>query len=1144
MPWNRRVSIVDLRKGCTLRRAILSIAALLFVSGTAQAQLQTIVTDHFRVHFSAGSEGTARRVAETCEEVFPALAAAYDYYDDFRTIHVMVIDSSDRLGNGWADYYTNTMAIWATNLDFELRGSHDWIKNVVTHELTHIITLNKARKKWPFQFALISVSRFDSNPDITFQFPLYHLNTPRAWSEGIAQYGAYKFGYDTWDSHRDMLLRMAVLEDDLLSWEEMGSVLDRGGKFYGEFVYNQGYSMMVYIHQQYGPDKVDELTHHVGSMSFDPAIRHVLGVSADQFYDDWSAFLAENYRRLESEIGARGFFEGVPLDEVNEGVLEYHSALSPDGKKLAYLTSEKQDYAITVLKIYDFETGKKKKLKGSVSTRMSWSPNGEEIVFTRNKSGLDDLYIYNIADDKERRISANLRSKDPSFSPDGQRIVYVHNADGTNNLALINRDGTDQVFLTNNNDATQYSSPRFSPDGEWLLFSIFRGEDRDIAMMRADSPPRPEFSKSSSGMEKMMAKMMAKKGKGKEEKGEEEEGGEEEAIDVFPDSVAFAHLDSSGFRPLVASPADERDPCWLPDGSGFVFSSDQSGIFNIYRYHMENGEVEQLTNVVGGAFVPTVSVADEVVYSSYHSNNYSLYSFKFGQYERDAYFEPVAMRDYRSIFDGPKLSDQYQIGRYGGRNVLRYIPILQVGPTFVGNTFGLNQASGGLQFSAGDMFGGQQLTAWGIVGKNMRDATDLNTDFGFFLQKSLRPEVGNNRTFNPSFYIAGRRREIDNLLKSSQVTVDTLGATNIYPVPVDSVTSLLIPNTQQYVYQGNSREDLFKTVFNQIAVGVDLPMTRRTQLSGLYMYRNYAESWTLRRFRNQNQIYLVQDDVDVSEILDPALLGQDTLLVDSQDPLGFYNEVDFFSTHLLSLSWNYRKFNPTADQMINPSGRALALVYRYMLPTIADSLAQQTPTDGVPRDQFVGVNRRLRVNEYVASYTERIGLPFNNSLNISILGAYKNIQLKPSFSEDGGFFEGRFYWPLRYYIGGRNFLSGYPYFTDSGSKLLYARVGYGFPVLQRLSSRFINFNFSKLYAEIFAEAGAVGNFSRFEDVDFNTDKFLTDVGGELRMQMFTFYRIPMFAFFQVAHPLNRDRVVLNPGEPQIDKFRYYFGFGL
>lgn len=1145
-------------KGYTLRRAIFSAIAALLLAGAAQAQLKTIVTDHFRVHFPLGAEGTARRVAETCEEVFPTLAAAYNYYDDFRTIHVIVLDNSDVLGNGWANYYSNTMAIWATSLDFELRGSHDWIKNVVAHELTHIITLNKARKKWPFQFALLSVSRFDSNPDITFQFPLYHLNAPRGWTEGIAQYGAHKFGYDSWDSHRDMLLRMAVLEDDLLSWEEMGTVWDRTGKFYGEFVYNQGYAMMVYIHQQYGAEKVDELTHQVGAMSFDPAIRRVLGVSADQFYADWVAFLADNYSRLEAEIRGRGFFAGAPLDEVNEGVLEYHPALSPDGKKLAYLTSEKRDYAITALKIYDFETREKTELKGWIDTRIAWSPDGEEIVFTRNKGGFNDLYIYNLAAEEERRISARLRAKDPSFSPDGQRIAFVHNEDGTNNLGLVDRDGTDLVYLTNNNDATQYSAPRFSPDGEWLLFSVFRGEDRDIAMMRAASPPRPKIFE-----------------KAKKKSDDEGDEGDDEIVAVFPDTVAFAHPDSSGFRAVVASPADERDPCWLPDGSGFVFSSDQSGIFNIYRYRLENEAVEQLTNVVGGAFVPTIAADERVVYSAYRSNDYSLYRFELGEFERAAHFEPVAMRDYRSIFDGPKLADQFQVAPYRGRSVLRYIPILQVGPTFVGNTFGLNQASGGLQFSTGDMLGGQELTAWGIVGKNMRDATDLNTDVGFFYERRLRPQVGNNRTFNPSFYIAGRRREIDNLLKDGQLAVDTLAVDNIYPVPVDSVTSLLIPSVQQYVYQSTSRQDLFKSVLGQFAVGVDVPLTRRTELSALYLWRNYAEDWTLRRFRSENRLYLAQDGVDVSATLDPALLAQDTLLVDSENPLNFYDDLSFFRTHLLSASWRYQKINPTADQLISPSGRSLAFIYRYLLPTVADSLAEQTPADGVPGDQFVGVERRLRVNEYVAAYNERIGLPFDNSLNIELIGAYKNIRLKPRFIEDGGFFEGRFYWPLRYYIGGRNFLSGYPYFTDSGSKLLYARIGYEFPILKRISSRFINFNFSKLYAELFAEAGVVGNFSRFQDIDFwkgkrwrsrpNTDQFLTDVGGELRLQLFTFYRIPMFAYFQVARPLESSRVKwITPSpssddphpEPyltvrnsegtldEIDKWRFYFGFGL
>ena len=61
------------------------------------------------------------------------------------------------------------------------------------------------------------------------------------------------------------------------------------------------------------------------------------------------------------------------------------------------------------------------------------------------------------------------------------------------------------------------------------------------------------------------------------------------------------------------------------------------------------------------------------------------------------------------------------------------------------------------------------------------------------------------------------------------------------------------------------------------------------------------------------------------------------------------------------------------------------------------------------------------------------------------------------------------------------------------------------------------------YAELFAETGAVGNFGDLNDIKYRTKSFLSDVGAEVRMQLFTFYRIPMRAFFQVAHPLNRNR---------------------
>jgi hypothetical protein len=1108
----------------------------------AEAQLQTIVTDHFRIHFMPGASGTARRVAETAEEVFTPLATAYDYYDEFQTIHVLVLDTSDMLGNGMADYYSNTIYIWASSLDIELRGTHDWIRNVLTHELTHIITLNKARHKWPFQFALIQVSRYDANPDISFSFPLYHMNAPRGWAEGIAQYGAYKFGFDTWDSHRDMLLRMAVLEDDLLTYEELGTVQNRTGKYYGEMLYNQGYAMMLYIEEFYGAEKVDALTQHSGTMSFDPAIRRVLGISADQFYQEWKSYLSAQYTELADQLGAQGLFEGKPHEALNDGIIEYHPAYSPDGTRLAFISSEQREFAIPYLRIHDLVSGETETLRGYVNTRISWSPDSREIVYARNKDGFNDLFIYELESERERRISARLRGSDPAFSPDGQQIAFVHNADGTRNLAVINRDGTGLEFLTNNNDGTQYWSPRWSPDGEWLLFNVFRGEDRDIAMIRADSPRRPKDH----GIR------------------DRSQADWPDSLKSFPDSLAIPAPDSSGFRTLMGTRFDERDPYWLPDGSGFVFASDRTGIFNIHLYELETGQVQQLTNVLGGAFTPTAAHDGRVTYSGYHANNYDLYEFMLGDYSQDAEAAPTVDRDYHSLLGLPALQDEYTMSQYRGRNVVHYTPILQIGPTYVGNTFGLNQVNAGMQVSTGEMLGGERLTAWALLGKNLKDDTDLNTEFGVYYERSLMPRVGNNRVFNPSLYVSARRRQIDNMVSTESSLVDSFAAGTLYPVPADTA-DLLIPRAQQFQYSLSERRDLFKSTFNQLATGLELPLTRHQRINLQYSYIDYDEKWALQRFRSQSEIFVIQDGVDITARLPEetrAQLSQDTVQVGPGDERSYYRGLDFYSSHDLSAIWSYRTVWPTANSSINPKGRALALMYRLNSPKVVDFVIDEGVDDddqlrgdhvddfgfpadefGVSRDRFRPVKRDVQVNECLAMYSERIGLPFDNTLSLAVLGALRDIRLKDPDDEGARVLEGRYYWPLRYYLGGMNNLSGYPYFSAWGSSLFYARVGYTFPVLPRISRRLLNLTFSKLYGEFFAEAGAVANSGTLDTGDWSRHDLLTDAGAELRLQVFTFQRLPMSAFVQVAHPFNRGRVPHDAGEELVDRWRYYFGFG-
>ena len=1079
-------------------------ASLLFGIGPIGAQ-QSFSTDHYVITFYPGTEGTARRVAEVAEEIFPHLAAAYDYYEVYQPIHLIVRDDSD-FGNGYANEYTGTVTIWASNLDWEIRGDHDWIKNVLTHEIAHIMTLQRARKNWPFRYALFSVSRFDSNPDISFTLPVYYLSTPKWWVEGIAQFAPQQLGFDSWDSHRDMLLRMAVIEDDLHSYNEMGSLMHRLGAYRAEQVYNQGFGLLIYVESQYGPEKVQALQNHVGSISFEPAIRQVLGISSDQLYDDWVRHLEESYAQQVAEIRGEGFFEGDALDELNGGVLDYHPAYSPDGSKLAYISSQDREFRSARLLIHDFDTGETKELKGRVDTRIAWSPDGEEVLFLRNKGGFNDMYLYDVGRDKERRISAMMRARDPSFSPAGDRIVFVRNKDGTSNLCTVDPDGKGLTYLTNNNDGTQIYAPRWSPDGEWLLFSIFKGEDRDIAMMRADSPPRPKSW------------------------GIRDRSVVPDSLSVFPDSLAFPHPDTSGFTPLLASINDERDPYWLPDGSGFVFAADNSGVFNLYRYRLETGTVDRLTNVLGGAFTPTVSAdGQRLSYASYHSNNWELFEFDLAaRGEGEAVvWDPLIARDYQRTFTGPRLSEEYDVGRPRARRIADVIPIFEVGPTAIGNRFGLNQISGGVQVSAEPILsGGDALTAWAVLGKNFREDTDLNSDFGAFYRRRLWSAAAGNQTFSPTFFAVVNRREIDSITNRVVESIaDTTAATTFYPVPADSTTDLLIPESQQYFYTRTTQKDLFKSIYNTLSLAVQMPLARRQLLTVSYLNRDYAEDWSLQRLRQQTDIFLVQDDIDITESLPRDLVHTDTLLVDRNAPVNRYKDLGFYQSHELMFAWQYRNIKSTRDVLITPTGRALTLLYRYMKPTVADSLAQITPAAGeVPGDLLQPVKTAFTVNEYVGAYTESIGLPYHNSLFFQAIGAYRNLRLKPRVAgPGGGFAEGHYYWPLRYWIGGANFLSGYPFFTANGSKLLYGRAAYRFPLLQRMNVGFFNFTATKVFAELFAETAAVGNSDKLRVDEFSTDDFLSDVGGELRLQLFTFYNLPMQAFFQVAHPLNRQR---------------------
>ena len=91
----------------------------------------------------------AGEILEIAESVWPTLAKAYESYEHYQRIDILIVDESDD-ANGFAIYPWSQVAIFAPHMDWVLRNRQIWLRNVVTHELAHVFSLRRAARLSPF----------------------------------------------------------------------------------------------------------------------------------------------------------------------------------------------------------------------------------------------------------------------------------------------------------------------------------------------------------------------------------------------------------------------------------------------------------------------------------------------------------------------------------------------------------------------------------------------------------------------------------------------------------------------------------------------------------------------------------------------------------------------------------------------------------------------------------------------------------------------------------------------------------------------------------------------------------------------------------------------------------------------------------
>ena len=135
-------------------------------------------------------------------------------------------------------------------------------------------------------------------PNVIVSYPFAGVNVPAWFAEGVAQFNHPDLNYDYWDTHRDMILRMQVIDNKVLSWEELTAF---GKTSLGnESVYNSGFSLVEFIAKNYGVGKLEEISKSLRSpfyLTIDQAIKKSLGIDGKELYNLWRAYLSEKYEK-------------------------------------------------------------------------------------------------------------------------------------------------------------------------------------------------------------------------------------------------------------------------------------------------------------------------------------------------------------------------------------------------------------------------------------------------------------------------------------------------------------------------------------------------------------------------------------------------------------------------------------------------------------------------------------------------------------------------------------------------------------------------------------------------------------------------------------------------------------------------------
>ena len=457
----------------------------------------TLESDHFRVTFPLELKKQAELSTQYLEEAHSVLSKSL-IWDPKNKTQILIIDNSD-MANGFTSPELRTgIVFYLAPPDnwFSTAYYDDWLRLLAIHEYTHFLNMDPTR------------GFFWETARIIFGDVLLPNSFWPTWMlEGLAVYMETRLTQSGRgrSPFYEMVLRTAV-EEGKLNTTPIDLINGRNPYYPGgETPYLFGYELMNQLaHVSPNYEK------NLGEMSYQSSYRvpyfindNLEKMLGTNWYKLWDLFITETQARMNSEllrIKSQPLTSVKKLTENGYGVLGV--AASPDGKWLAYSQDSIDEKGGVYLKNIE-ENGETDEDQEEESVeriddklmgvQLAFTPDSNAIVYSKIERQSQyylwsDLFVYDLEFGFPQALTHSLRAKDPDLSKDGKWIVFAKNENSSTGIYIapfIQDDGDYSLGVIRElyqpKDYDVASTPRFSPNGKTVVFSVHRsgesGED-------------------------------------------------------------------------------------------------------------------------------------------------------------------------------------------------------------------------------------------------------------------------------------------------------------------------------------------------------------------------------------------------------------------------------------------------------------------------------------------------------------------------------------------------------------------------------------------------------------------------------------------------------------------------------------------